>query len=156
MKPTIKIIVAEGCQYMRGGVIERLIKPQSQLQLVGEAESQQQVIELYNRFKPELLILALNRPDAELPQRIAQINQLCSELNILILTSCKEGTTVRATMKAGATGYVLSSESTSMILDAIHQVAMGASWISPCLGYLLATSQPTVKSASIRSLKTVG
>lgn len=153
MKAKIKIIVSEGCQFMRGGVVERLIKPQEDLLLVGEAESQEQVMAIYQETKPQLLLLALNSPCAELPERIAAINQACPELNILILTSCQDGGTVCATMKAGAKGYVLSSESIPMILDAIHQVAIGASWTSPSIGHLLAAEQASLSERALQVLR---
>lgn len=153
MKPIIEIIVSEGCQYMRGGVIERLIKPQSELLLVGEAQSQQQVIELYDKFQPQLLLLALNRICTELPSRITAVKQHCQGLNILILTPCEDAPTVCATIRAGANGYVLSSEPITMILDAIHQVAQGKSWMSPSLGHLLATSQPSLGKRALEVLR---
>jgi DNA-binding NarL/FixJ family response regulator len=91
MKPKIKIIVAEGCQFMRAGIAERLIKAQEDLLLVGEAARFDEVIELYQRLKPQLLILALNSPSAESPFRIAAISQACPLLSILILTPAYGG-----------------------------------------------------------------
>lgn len=154
MKAKINILVGEGCQYMRLGVVEGLIKPQDDLVLLGYAEKVLAVVELYESQKPDLLLLPLNIPCPSLPERIAAISEACPELNILILTPCQDGPTVRAMLEAGAKGYALSSESTGMILSAIHQVAQGKSWISPALGHLLATpQQPSVSQRALQILR---
>jgi DNA-binding NarL/FixJ family response regulator len=75
---------------------------------------------------------------------------------VLVLAASDQPVSVRAAMRAGALGYVLKNEETSLVRQAIKEVAAGKDWISPRLAYIFATDedpdQPILSAQEKRAL----
>jgi DNA-binding NarL/FixJ family response regulator len=76
---------------------------------------------------------------------------------VLVLAASDKPCAVRAAMRAGALGYVLKNEQTSLIRAAIRSVAAGRAWISPRLAYIFATDdaadRPALSPQEARALQ---
>jgi DNA-binding NarL/FixJ family response regulator len=76
---------------------------------------------------------------------------------VLVLAASDKPCAVRAAMRAGALGYVLKNEQTSLIRAAIRSVAAGQDWISPRLAYIFATDdaadRPALSPQEARALQ---
>ncbi|MBV9445745.1 MAG: response regulator transcription factor [Streptosporangiaceae bacterium] len=76
---------------------------------------------------------------------------------VLVLSASEKPVEVRTAMRAGALGYVLKSEQTRQIREAIREVAVGRDWISPRLARILATdddaSRPALSHQETRALQ---
>jgi DNA-binding NarL/FixJ family response regulator len=132
MKQSIRIIVAEKGELMCAG-ISTILKDQPDMVLLGEAKTKEEIVSKC-QDKPDVLLLAQNLPCPSLPSLIEELVEGYPSVKILILTPCQDMKFVRATLKAGAQGYVLSDKSIADVLSAIRAVAGGEKWLSPSLG----------------------
>jgi DNA-binding NarL/FixJ family response regulator len=60
---------------------------------------------------------------------------------VLVLAASDKPLSVRAAIRAGALGYVLKSEESAQVRQAIEAVASGMDWISPRLAYIFVTDE---------------
>jgi DNA-binding NarL/FixJ family response regulator len=76
---------------------------------------------------------------------------------VLVLSASDQPLSVRAAMRAGASGYALKSEQADQIHAAIREVAAGRDWVSPQLAFILATDnaadRPTLSQQERRALQ---
>jgi DNA-binding NarL/FixJ family response regulator len=101
------------------------------LEVVGEAETGEQAIELVRELNPDMVVLDLGLPDLdglEVTQVIRQFNQMTK---ILILTSHEAEEEVISALSAGANAYVLKDIVSSRLIEVVKSVHEGAVWLDP-------------------------
>lgn len=123
MKQNIRIIVAETNELTSFG-ISTILKDQPDMVLLGEAKTKEEIVSKC-QDKPDVLLLAQDISCPSLPSLIEELVERYPSVKILIQTTCQDMGLVRATLKAGAGGYVLSDKSIADVLSAIRAVAGG-------------------------------
>lgn len=99
------------------------------LELLGEATSSREAIDLVVDLRPDIVLMGLNAGETSGVETIARLDLLAPSSRILVLTRTDHNLVVEAIV-AGATGYILKTASTPSIIAAIHATAAGESVIS--------------------------
>jgi two-component system, NarL family, response regulator LiaR len=99
------------------------------LELVGEATSTQDAINIVVDLRPDVVLMDLNAPGVPGVEAIAQLDLLAPASRILVLTRTEQNQVVEAII-AGASGYILKTASTDAIVAAVRATASGESVIS--------------------------
>ena len=133
----IKILVVDDHFVVRSGQVDSL-GLESDLHVVAEAESGEQVLELYLRHLPTVVLMDLSLTGMS---GIAATDQLLHRFpaaKVLIFSTSARDEEVYRTFRAGAKGYLLKTAPRAELLAAIRAVAAGDSYVPPPLVHRLA------------------
>lgn len=128
-KPIRVMLVDDHTMVRRG--LATFLKIFDDLQLVGEAESGEAAIQLCARVLPNVILMdmALSVMDGATATRA--IRQQFPQVQVIILTSFKEGKLIKNALEAGAIGYLLKDLSANELVDAIRAAHAGRATLSP-------------------------
>jgi len=132
MKDKIRILMADDHVILRQGTIALLRKEQD-LEVIGEASTGQEAIELAHRLKPDVVIMDVRMPVLSGVEATRQICSGLSEIKIIVLTAHNDDQYVYSAFEAGASGYLLKTAPVSELIKAIHQVHQGEASLDPAI-----------------------
>jgi two-component system, NarL family, response regulator LiaR len=101
------------------------------MQLVGEADSGEVAIQLCAKASPDVILMDMSMPDMDGATTTRLIRQQYPEIQILALTSFKEGKLIKNALEAGAIGYLLKDISADDLARAIRAAHAGRATLSP-------------------------
>jgi two-component system, NarL family, nitrate/nitrite response regulator NarL len=131
MAHRIRVAVVDDHPLFRAGVLEALGDP-SEFEIVGEAETAEDAIELARRESPEILLLDLGIPGSGL-KAAGTVTASYPSTRVVILTSSSDEENVEAAMKAGARGYILKGVGGRELTRILREVMAGQIYVSPQL-----------------------
>jgi two-component system, NarL family, response regulator LiaR len=149
----IRIVIADDHPIVRRG-LRTVLKTQSDMELVGEAENGAQAVTQVTSLQPDIVIMDLQMPVQDGMSAIHELNRLKSPTRVLVLTSFPDDDRVFAAIKAGATGILLKDSPPKDLFDAIRRVHQGESALHPTIAMkvLLEIKQPTRNPPAIEPL----
>ncbi len=125
-----RILIAEDHGILREG-LRVLLSSEPDLEVVGEATDGQNAIRLAAQLQPHLVLMDLSMPLTNGTEAIPAIKRRLPETKIIALTVHKTEEYVRATLDAGADGYVLKDDTHHELITAIRSVLNGKTYLSP-------------------------
>jgi DNA-binding NarL/FixJ family response regulator len=131
MKP-IQLLIADDHELFRDG-LKTLILSASDVELVAEAASGTEAIQLAADHRPDVVLLDIQMPEMNGIEAARQIVAAIPEAKVLMLTMFDDDHSVFAAMRAGARGYVLKGVKREEMLRAIRAVAGGEAIFSPAI-----------------------
>ncbi len=126
----IQILIAEDHAILRDGLRALLDKDPS-LEIIAEADNGQDAIRLAAKLEPDLILMDLSMPGTNGTEAIPLIKRRIANVKIIVLTVHNTEEYVRATLDAGADGYVLKEDSHHDLLTAIKNVVHDKAYLSP-------------------------
>jgi len=126
----ITVLIAEDHPVFRDG-IRVLLESADDVQVVGEAATGRQAVNLATSLQPQVILMDIGMTDINGIEATRQIVQYHANVNILILTMHEDDDSVFAAIRAGARGYLLKGASGIDILRAIQTVSSGEAIFSP-------------------------
>ncbi len=127
---SLRVLLADDHPTYRAGLLA-LLKIDADMIVVGEAGSGDEVIEMAEELKPDLIIMDIKMPNCNGIEATRQILQRNPKVPILIMTMFEDDPTVAAAMRAGAKGYILKGALPDEIIRSIKVVAAGGAIFSP-------------------------
>lgn len=101
--------------------------------VVGAATSGSALLSLVQAHRPDLVITDLSMPGVSGFDVLRAIQQLEAPPPVLVLTVHADVGTLRAALSAGAAGYIVKSAASTELLEAIHAVQRGETYVPPSL-----------------------
>lgn len=101
------------------------------LELVGEAANGSAAISLCAEIQPDVILMDMVMPDMDGVVATRVIRQKFPEVQIIALTSYKEGDMIKNALEAGAIGYLLKDVSADELAGAIRAAYAGRATLSP-------------------------
>ena len=132
-RATIKVLLADDHPLIIAG-IRRTIDDLEDIEVVGEAHSGGELLQLVDRRGPDTVLMDLNMPAASGLSGIELIGHLrrdCPDVKIVVLSACDDRPTIDAALNAGASAYVLKSAQTVDIASVLRQASSGAVFHAP-------------------------
>jgi NarL family two-component system response regulator LiaR len=99
--------------------------------LVGEAESGEAAIQLCAEVLPDVILMDMVMPEMDGASATRAIRQKFPQVQVIALTSFKEGDLVKNALEAGAIGYLLKDVSADELAWAIRAAHAGRATLSP-------------------------
>ena len=127
-----RLIIADDHTIVRSG-LKALLSDQEQLEIVGEAASGREALELCRRLRPDLVLMDVSMPDMDGLTATRDIKRQFSDISVLILTTHENEDYVLQAIKSGAAGYLLKDASKDQLVDAIRKVLDGEPTLDPKL-----------------------
>jgi two-component system, NarL family, response regulator len=125
----IRVLAADDHAIVRDG-IARLIRTQSDMQLVAEASDGREAVEQFRNHHPDVTLMDLQMPDMNGIDAINAIRGEFSEARIVVLTTYAGDAQVKRALQAGAQGYLLKGLLRKELLDTIRAVHAGKKRLS--------------------------
>jgi len=138
--PPIRVVLAEDQVLVRDS-LKVLIDATPGLVTVGEAGTGAEAVLLARRHRPDVILMDVRMPDMdgiEATRRICA-DPACAGTRVLILTTFDLDEYVYASLRAGASGFLLKSTTASELLAAIGVVASGEALLAPTVTRRLIT-----------------
>ena len=120
----IRVMIVDDHPVVREG-IARIISNDKRLELVGEAGSAQEAIELYRKTRPDITLMDMRLPDKSGVQTIETIREDFANARIIILSSFDHEEDIYQAIQAGARGYLLKDSPRNDLISAIIRVHSG-------------------------------
>lgn len=127
----IRVLIADDHPVFRFG-LRALLASEPDIEVVGEATTGDEVIELAAAVQPDVILMDLNMPGPNGIEATQRILQKHPPIGILVVTMFDDDS-VFAAMRAGARGYILKGAEGEETLRAIHAVARGEAIFSPTI-----------------------
>ncbi len=127
-KNPIRILIADDHYVVRMG-LAALVETEPDLQVVGEAADGTQVVELYQKLEPDLVLMDLRMPRGDGISATQKIRTQFPAARILMLTTYDGDDDIHKALSAGAGGYLLKNSTRESLIPAIRAVAAGQRWI---------------------------
>jgi DNA-binding NarL/FixJ family response regulator len=122
--PVIRILSADDHPLLRSG-IAALIGTQPDMQLVAEAATGTEAVQLHRELQPDVTLMDLQMPGMSGLDAIIAIKSENPSARIIVLTTYSGDVLAQRALKAGAQAYVLKSLVRTEILNTIRVVHAG-------------------------------
>jgi two-component system, NarL family, response regulator LiaR len=155
----IRVMLVDDHTMVRRG-LAAFLKVFDDLELAGEAESGEAAIQLCGEVMPDVVLMDMVMPDLDGAAATRLIRQQFPQVQVIALTSFKEGDLVKNALEAGAIGYLLKDVSAEELVQAIRAAHAGRATLSPEAAQALVetTNQPPVPGPDLteRELEVLG
>jgi DNA-binding NarL/FixJ family response regulator len=138
----IRIALVDDHSLVREG-IRALLAVMAPLEVVGEAESGADAIEMVSRTKPDLLLVDISLKDMNGLELTRALRREYPSIKILILSMYDNYEYVSESVRSGASGYVLKNAPSREIIAAIEAIASGGTFYSAEIASILAADRHT-------------
>ena len=153
MKP-LSIFIVEDHHFFRTGLAQWL-NQQAEMCCCGEAASVREARASIAAAKPDVVLMDLRLGDGEGLDLIQELNQEWPGMRIIALSQFDEEIFAHRALQAGARGYLMKSEATDSVTDAIRTVMDGGIHLSPRMSAKLLQNifpDPASKSPNMAKL----
>jgi NarL family two-component system response regulator LiaR len=99
--------------------------------LVGEAENGANAIQICAEVLPDVILMDMVMPEMDGASATRAIRKQFPQVQVIALTSFKEGELIKSALEAGAIGYVLKDISADDLAQAIRAAHAGRATLSP-------------------------
>ncbi len=129
---SLRILIADDHPLFRKGM-RTLLNATADMEVVGEATTGQEVIELAAMLQPDVILMDLQMPGINGIEATRQIVQTSPHIRILVITLFEDDASVFSALRAGARGYVLKDTKEEEMVRAIRAVGSGEAIFSPAI-----------------------
>jgi len=126
----IRVMLVDDHTMVRRG-LATFLKVFDDLQLVGEAESGETAIQVCAEAQPDVILMDMALPTMDGATATRAIRQQFPQVQVIVLTSFKEGELIKKALEAGAIGYLLKDVSADELVGAIRAAHAGRATLSP-------------------------
>lgn len=133
----IQIIIADNHQIIREG-LKMILKAETDLQVLGEAQTSEQVLEKIQNNDCDILLLDMDMPGRNGIELINDVKKTNPKLHILALSIHPEDRQALRILKSGASGYLCKDSATDNLVIAIKKIYTHGRYLSESLSEQLA------------------
>lgn len=127
---TIRVVLADDQPLVRAG-LRVLISDSPDLDVAGEAGTGAQAVRLARDVRPDVVVMDIRMPGMDGIEATRMITADSPAPQVLILTTFDDDDYVYASLRAGASGFVVKHMALEDILTAIRVVAAGDALLAP-------------------------
>jgi DNA-binding NarL/FixJ family response regulator len=124
MEDSIRVLIADDHPLFRDGM-RGLLDSLADMEVVGEASSGEQAIELARELQPDVILMDIKMPGINGIEATREILHTSPHIGVLVVTMFEDDDSVFAAMRAGARGYLLKDSSGQEVGHAVRAVASG-------------------------------
>jgi two-component system, NarL family, invasion response regulator UvrY len=126
----IRVLIADDHALVRSA-LQRCLAVESDIAVVGEAETPEQAIAEARALQPDLVLLDLLFPRVIAYEAIPRIGEVSPVTKVLVCSALADSEAVRLALATGAAGYVAKGASARELVAAIRLVAAGERYVDP-------------------------
>ncbi|HEX5809024.1 MAG TPA: response regulator transcription factor [Anaerolineales bacterium] len=133
---SVTVLLADDHPFVRRG-IRNLLEAEGDLSVVGEAQDGVQVVQMAEKFRPDILVVDLMMPNLNGLEALKQVRHRSPRTRMVVLSMQSAEPYVAEAFRSGAIGYVLKDSAPDELIHAIRQALLDVRYLSPKLPELL-------------------
>jgi two-component system response regulator DegU len=136
---SIRVVIADDHPVTRVG-IKRFLDKAVDIDVVGEASTGEEALELVEELSPNVLLLDMELPDLKGVTVAKRLKEAGSPVHILALSTYNNKQYIFGLLSIGAAGYLTKEEVPETIVEAVRGVAQGEQgWVSRKVAAIMST-----------------
>ena len=128
----IRVVIADDHHLVRKG-IRALLESEADIEVVGEASTGQEAIELVAKTEPHLVVMDISMPRMDGTQAAEQILKMGLPVEVVILSMHSNSLIANQLLKQGVKGYLLKNSIAEELPLAIRSASRGQVYLSPAI-----------------------
>ncbi len=129
---SLSIVIVDDHEVVREG-LSALLDRRPNFQVVGEAGTVAEAMEVTRRFQPDLVVMDVRLPDGSGIEACRDIRAELPDTRVVMLTSYPDEEAVLAAIVAGASGYLLKQIRARDLVAGLEVVGAGGSLLDPAV-----------------------
>lgn len=151
----IKIIVVDDHGIVRAG-IRRLLQCDGDIEIVAEAKTGEEAVQLVQELKPDVVLMDINMPGTDGFSASMQLLHSSSSVKVLIISAQEDDIIPSRLLKMGVSGYLTKSDNADALVKAIHTIHAGGHYFHTPQSIILEnTQEPPFSQLSDREFQIV-
>ncbi|MEW2609326.1 response regulator transcription factor [Streptomyces sp. NPDC047880] len=129
---TVRVLLADDQTLVREA-FAMLVESAPDMEVVGQAATGRQALELARGARPDLVVMDIRMPDLDGIEatRLIAADEDLAGVRVLVLTTYDTDENIVEALRAGASGFLVKDTRPAELLDAIRTVAAGEALLSP-------------------------
>ena len=136
----IKILLVDDHAVVRMG-FKMLIEAEDDITVIGEAESGEGAIKLFQDLKPDIIVMDITMPGIGGLEAIDRIMAKDKNTKILVLSAHEDSVHPKRVLNAGAMGYLTKRSAAEELIKAIKSIHQGKRYLEPTIAQQMAITQ---------------
>jgi len=136
----IKILLVDDHAVVRMG-FKMLIEAEDDITVIGEAESGEGAIKLFQELKPDIIVMDITMPGIGGIEAIDRIMTKDKNTKILVLSAHEDSVHPKRVLNAGAMGYLTKRSAAEELIKAIKSIHQGKRYLEPSIAQQMAITQ---------------
>jgi two-component system response regulator NreC len=129
---SVRILIADDHGVLRAG-LRTLLHGVADIQVVGEAGTGEEALQLTDQVQPDLVLLDISMPGLDGLEVTRRLKDSWPATRVLIMTMHEDTGLLREALRAGAAGYIVKRAVESELITAIQAVHRGELYVHPSL-----------------------
>ena len=130
MTQPMSILIVDDHEVVRKG-IRAYLETLPDFEVVGEAVSGEEAVNLVGEYIPDIVLLDLIMPGMDGVEATRRIKQISPRTQVVVLTSYHEDIHIFPALKAGAIAYILKDMKMDKLVDVLHRAIQGEVTLHP-------------------------
>ncbi|ALD21111.1 response regulator [Hymenobacter sp. DG25A] len=151
----IRIFLVDDHTIVREG-LRAVLSTEPSLEVVGEANNGQELLELLPTIPTDVVLLDMNMPVLDGLATTTRLREEFPDVRILVLSMISHERSIGQLLEAGAQGYVLKNADRGEIIVAIHTVAAGKQFLCSEVGLTMLRKVLTMEASTPEEEKKPG
>jgi DNA-binding NarL/FixJ family response regulator len=126
----VKVLIADDHPLVIAG-IRRALEHDEDIEIVGEARSGSELMQLVERRQPGVVLMDLKMPGTPAVECIQRIAETWPEMKTIVLSAYDDRPTIDSALRAGATSYIVKSVKPIDLASVLRQASTGAVFHAP-------------------------
>ena len=132
-----RIVIVDDHTLFREG-LRTILSTEENVEVVADAESAEDVVELVWQTRPDVLLLDIRMPQGSGLDAIPAVLKISPNTQVLVLTASDDREDHVRAFRLGAKGVILKDSARQTLLQAIQSVCRGEVWMDPRMSGALA------------------
>jgi len=129
-----------------------LIEAEEGIKVIGEAESGEIAIKLFQELKPDIIVMDITMPGIGGLEAIDRIMAKDKNTKILVLSAHEDSVHPKRVLNAGAMGYLTKRSAAEELIKAIKSIHQGKRYLEPNIAQQMAITQLSGESNPVEIL----
>ncbi|EEB74145.1 response regulator [Thermococcus sp. AM4] len=118
-----RVLIVDDALFAR--ILLRKIFTEAGHEVVGEASTGKEAVELYSKLRPDIVTLDIIMPDMDGITALREIKKIDPNAKVIMITSVDSDKKLIECIEAGASGYIVKPFEPSQVLKEVERVLSG-------------------------------
>jgi DNA-binding NarL/FixJ family response regulator len=127
-----RVLVVDDHTIVRQG-LRAILESEDDIEVVGEAADGREAVRKGMTLHPDVVVMDVSMPRMNGLEATSRLVKDCPSIRVVALTMHSSEEYVYSLLRAGARGYLLKESVSSDLVEAIHSVVGGGTYLHPCI-----------------------
>lgn len=143
----IRVLVVDDHPAIREAIAD-IIADKMGMELVGQASNADEAFQLVQKMQPDVAVIDISLEDAHGLDLVQNIRAQYPKVQVVVFSMYDESVYAERAIRAGASGYLMKSEPTQSVVEAIRSVMQGEVYLSRRMASRMLSKIATGRSSS--------